>query len=169
MTDYKEIIKQLELNPHPEGEYYKEIYRSAEKISKEFFPSRYNGARSFSTSIYYMLAGEQISVFHKLESDEIWNFYSGSPLYIHLLDEKNGYKKVKLGNKFLNGELPQYIIPRGTFFAAEVEDKNSYSLIGCTVAPGFEFEDFEFGNANQLIKQFSEQKELILRLSKKDE
>lgn len=169
MINHEEIIKRIELIPHPEGGYYREIYRSEEKIDIIHLPERFNGERSFSTSIYYMLVKEQISVFHKLKSDEIWHFYYGSPLFIHLLDTKSGYKKLKLGNNLLDGETPQFIIPKETFFAAEVVDKKSFALIGCTVSPGFEFADFEFGIADQLLKQFPQQKELIIRLSKKDE
>lgn len=168
MINHDEIIKRIELIPHPEGGYYREIYRSEEKIDINHLPERFNGARSFSTSIYYMLVKEQISVFHKLKSDEIWHFYYGSPLFIHLLDTKSGYNKLKLGNNLLDGEIPQFIIPKETFFAAEVVDKKSFALIGCTVSPGFEFADFEFGIADQLLKQFPQQKELIIRLSKKD-
>lgn len=169
MINHKEIIKRLELKPHPEGGFYREIYRSEEKIDKNSLPGRYKGDRSFSTSIYYMLIGEQISVFHKLKSDESWHFYSGSPLFIHILDSKSGYKKIKLGNNIITGETPQFIISKETFFAAEVEDKKSYTLIGCTVSPGFEFADFEFGKIDQLIKQFPEQVKLIKRLGKQDE
>lgn len=169
MINHEEILKRFELIPHPEGGYYREIYRSEEKIDINHLPERFNCERSFSTSIYYMLVKEQISVFHKLKSDEIWHFYYGSPLFIHLLDAKSGYKKLKLGNNLPDGETPQFIIPKETFFAAEVVDKKSFALIGCTVSPGFEFADFEFGIADQLLKQFPQQKELIIRLSKKDE
>lgn len=169
MINHEEIIKRLELKPHPEGGCYREVYRSEENIDSNQLPDRYNGNRSFSTSIYYMLVGEQISVFHKLKSDEIWHFYFGSPLLIHLLDAKSGYKKIKLGNNLISGEILQFVISKETFFAAEVEDKNSFALIGCTVSPGFEFADFEFGIADKLINQFPQQIDLILRLTKKDE
>ncbi|MBS3946326.1 MAG: cupin domain-containing protein [Melioribacter sp.] len=169
MINHEEIIKRIELIPHPEGGYYREVYRSEENIISNQLPDRYNSKRSFSTSIYYMLVKEQISVFHKLKSDEIWHFYHSSPLHIHLLDAKSGYKKLKLGNNLIAVEIPQFVIPKGTFFAAEVVDKKSFTLIGCTVSPGFEFADFEFGIADQLLKQFPQQKELIIRLSKKDE
>jgi predicted cupin superfamily sugar epimerase len=169
MINHEEIINRLELKPHPEGGYYRESYRSEETIERNSLPDRYNSGRSFSTSIYYMLVGEQISVFHKLKSDEIWHFYYGSPLLIHLLDAKSGYKQLKLGNNLLSGETLQFVIPKETFFAAEVENKNSFALIGCTVSPGFEFADFEFGIIDHLIKHFPQQKELILRLTNIDE
>lgn len=162
-----EIIRLLGLHPHPEGGYYKEIYRSAEIINKTSLPERYNGDRSISTSIYYMLAGEDFSSFHRLKSDEIWHFYTGSKIILHLLDEKTGYKKILLGHSLASGEKHQCVIEKGIYFAAEVADKSSFSLIGCTVAPGFDFEDFEFADEVTLINSFPSQSDLIRRLCRK--
>jgi hypothetical protein len=167
MIDPFEIIQLLKLIPHPEGGYYREVYRSDEIVKKESLPIRYNGNRSVSTSIYYMLVGEQVSRFHRLKSDEIWHFYLGSQLIIHILDHKSGYEKITVGNDLNNGELPQLIIQKEKYFSAEVSDKNSFSLIGCTVAPGFDFNDFEFGQEEKLINSFPEYAELIKRLCKK--
>lgn len=167
MNNYNEIVKFFKMLPHPEGGYYREVYRSEEIIKKDFLPGRYNEDRAFSTSIYYMLAGEQISHFHKLKSDEIWHFYLGSHLIIHMLDHKSGYEKIQVGNNLTNGEIPQLIIQKEKYFAAEVSDKNSFSLIGCTVSPGFDFNDFEFGTEEILISSFPEYTELIKRFCKK--
>lgn len=164
---YDEIIDGLGLHPHPEGGYYKEIYRSGEIIPKETLPDRYKSDRAISTSIYYMLTGEDFSSFHRLKSDEIWHFYSGSQIILHLLDEKTGYKQIILGNNFFNGEIPQFVIEKGIYFAAEVADKSSYSLIGCTVAPGFDFEDFEFADEGILINSFPSQRDLIRKFCRK--
>jgi len=166
MKEQKLIIEKLNLTPHPEGGYFREIYRSSESICNENLPSRYDSKRSFSTSIYYLLAGEQVSRFHRLKSDEIWHFYKGATLVIHCLNEKTGYRQLKIGLDFQNNTFPQYVIKKGTWFAAEVEDKNSYSLIGCTVAPGFEYEDFELASRSQLIEIFPQSEELIIRFTK---
>lgn len=163
----KEIIGVLGLLPHPEGGYYKEIYRSGELIKKTSLPERYNNDRSISTFIYYMLAGEDFSAFHRLKSDEIWHFYSGSRIILHLLNEKKGYSKIVLGNNLTSGEIPQFVIENGIYFAAEVSDKSSYSLIGCTVAPGFDFEDFEFADESSLTRSFPWQSKLIKKFCRK--
>ena len=162
------IIEKLHLIKHPEGGYFKEIYRSEENIELDALPDRYESSRCFSTSIYYLLVEDQISCFHKLQSDEIWHFYKGAPIIIHCLDTLNGYMKIKLGNKIENDIFPEHTIKRGLWFAAEVEDKNSFSLIGCTVAPGFEFEDFELAKQKELIKLFPQQKELIKKFTGDD-
>ena len=166
MEEAKLIIEKLKLIPHPEGGFFNEIYRSGESIEVQSLHSRYNSKRCFSTSIYYLLIGEQKSHFHKLKSDEVWHFYKGSPVIIHCLHENNGYIQIKIGSDFSNDIFPQYVIEKGTWFAAEVADKNSYSLIGCTVAPGFEFDDFELGSSKHLTEKFPGHKELIARFIK---
>lgn len=169
MKNYNEIVKLFGMLPHPEGGYYREVYRSAEIIKKDLLPERYKEDRAFSTSIYYMLAGEQVSHFHKLKSDEIWHFYLGSHLIIHILDLNSGYKKIKVGNNLTNGEIPQLVIQKEKYFAAEVSDKNSFGLIGCTVSPGFDFNDFEFGQEAILLNSFPDHIELIKRFCKKNQ
>jgi uncharacterized protein len=164
MTEADIIIKALGLLPHPEGGYYKEIYRSEEIINVSALPERYPESRNFSTSIYYMLLGKKISHFHQLKSDEIWHFYSGSPVIIHCLNH-DGYSKNVVGNNILKGELPQFIIKKGTWFAAEVADKNNFSLIGCTVAPGFDFKDFLLASRNELTKEYPLYNELITKFT----
>jgi uncharacterized protein len=165
-NDAKEIIESLNLSPHPEGGYFSEIYRSDEMLSNESLPHRYNSSRKFSTSIYYMLVENDISHFHRLKSDETWHFYFGSPVIIHCLSPDGKYNKVEIGCRFKNNIFPQFTIKKGIWFAAEIEDKTSFSLIGCTVAPGFEYDDFELGNRNFLINQFPVFKEIITRFTK---
>ncbi len=153
------IIKILELTPHPEGGYYKEIYRSNEIINFQDSDRRIGGSRNFSTSIYFLLAGEEISHFHRLTSDEIWHFYKGSPLLIHLI-EGDKYSSVEIGNN-IESEVPQLVIRKGIWFAAELMDKTGFSLVGCTVSPGFDFKDFELAEKDELIKIIPSQKKLI--------
>jgi uncharacterized protein len=158
------IVEKLGLLPHPEGGYYKEIYRTEEILDKKALPERYSSSRNISTSIYYMLKGEQISHFHKLKSDEIWHFYSGSPVIIHLLGG-SGYSKIVLGSDLERGEIFQHVIKTDMWFAAELENKNSYCLIGCTVAPGFSFEDFLLASRDELANEFPDYLELITKLT----
>lgn len=162
----RKLISELGLLAHPEGGYFKEVYRSNEKLKKEILPKRYSGNRCFATSIYFLLAGEDKSHFHKIKSDEIWHFYYGSTIIIHELTRKGKYQKTLIGSNILKGEKPQYVIEKGNWFAAEVKNKNSFSLIGCTVAPGFDFEDFELAKPQQLIKKFPKQKLLIKKFCK---
>lgn len=157
-------IEKLALRPHPEGGYYHETYRSLEMIDAACLPSRYNSDRNLSTAIYYLLQGEQFSAFHRLRSDEIWHFYTGSPLLLHTIDNNGKYSKIILGQHFEKGERFQAVVPQGDWFAAEVAVANSFSLLGCTLAPGFDFADFELGNRGKLVKKFPQHAELINRL-----
>jgi len=154
-------ITKLQLEPHPEGGYYKEVYRAGEIYFAEHLPGRYSGDRNFSTSIYFLLEGRQISKFHKLDSDELWHFYDGSSVRIYILKESKGLSEIVLGNDLNKGEMFQTTIERGNWFAAEVIDKSSYSLIGCTVSPGFDFKDFNLANRKELIARFPSNEELI--------
>jgi predicted cupin superfamily sugar epimerase len=158
--------EKLQLQKHPEGGYFKEIYRSDEKIKAEHLPERYQGDRHHSTSIYFLITSEEFSAFHRIKSDEIWHFYAGSSATIHIIDEKGQLTQIKLGNDFENGEIFQYAIPKGAWFAASVDEPDSFALVGCTVAPGFHFDDFELGKCDELIKMFPENEEVIRRLTR---
>lgn len=157
-------IKKLDLLPHPEGGYYKETYRSAELISAKNLPSRYHKDHCFCTAIYFLLNGHQYSAFHRIKSDELWHFHTGSPLRIYSIDKDGMLFEIKLGPHLERGEIFQAHLRQGCWFAAEVIDKEYYSLVSCTVAPGFEFDDFELANATELIAQFPRHKKLISRL-----
>jgi hypothetical protein len=160
------IIKKLNLIAHPEGGYYSETYRSEEFYNPESLPNRYHGSRTFSTLIYFLLREDQVSLFHRLVSDEVWHFYFGSPIILHTIDINGNYNQKIVGTKVLDDESPQVIIRRNTWFAAELKEKSQFSLVGCTVAPGFEFRDFELGNRDYLIKNFPQHSELISKFSK---
>jgi predicted cupin superfamily sugar epimerase len=162
----KEYIDKLQLKTHPEGGYYKEVYRSDELILSEHLPNRYKSSRSFSTSIYFMLEGKQFSSFHRLQSDEIWHFYDGTSLIVYILDEIGILEKIILGNDTKKGESFQVVVKKYTWFAAELVDKSSYALVGCTVSPGFDFSDFELGERYKLIEKFPQHHEEILKLTR---
>lgn len=162
----KFYINKLELQKHPEGGYYKEVYRSNEIILKENLPGRYGGDRNYLTSIYFLLVEENVSLFHKIKSDEIWHFYDGSTIKIYIL-KNDGVLSVKLlGRNLESGESLQVIIKKNTWFCAEVVNKKSFGLVGCTVAPGFDFNDFKLAERDELIKNFPNHKELIKRFTK---
>jgi len=160
----QKYIKQLQLKKHPEGGYFKEVYCSGEMILPEHLPKRYKSSRNFSTSIYFLLEGKQFSSFHLLQSDELWHFYDGSSVLLYIINQKGELSVKKLGRS-VDSEL-QLTIEKQSWFAAELEDKKSFALFGCTVSPGFEFEDFEIGRRDELIKNFPQYFDLIKRLTK---
>jgi len=165
MKKIQSIIERLQLEKHPEGGYFREIYRSSEILKQQALDNRYSGDRNYSTSIYYLLPGNSISRFHRLKSDETWHFYLGSTLILHCINELKGYYRIKLGGNFSENEILQFTIHYGDWFAAEVSDKKSYSLTGCTVAPGFSFQDFEFAVQDELSLKFPELKDLIIKFT----
>jgi uncharacterized protein len=159
-------IEKLELLPHPEGGFFKEVYRSSESVNKEHLPERFSGERNFSTSIYFLLKSDNFSSFHRIRSDEVWHFYEGSPVMIYMINEKGELNEVLIGRDPDKGEKLQYTVPAGDWFAAEVIEEDSYSLVGCTVSPGFHFEDFELAEKDLLVQKYPQHKKIITRLTR---
>jgi predicted cupin superfamily sugar epimerase len=156
------IMKALQLIPlEPEGGYFKEVYRSDEKIEKSALPKRFPGSRTLSTSIYYMLKKGMKSTAHRLKADEIWHFYLGGPLTLVEIEPDGKVRKTIMGHDLENGQVLQYVFRRGTVFGAYLSDKAEYALIGATVAPGFEYEDFEMPSKEDLLKEFPNAAEAI--------
>ena len=160
------VIKELNLKPHPEGGYFCETYRSAETIGTGCLPDRYGGGRAFGTSIFYLLNGHDKSYFHRLKSDEIWYFHLGAAIVLHVIDPENGYYPVELGPDLTEGEKLQWVIPAGSWFAAEVKGQTGFALAGCAVFPGFDFADFEMGNQDALLAQYPGLSEVIGKFCK---
>lgn len=158
-------IKKLQLQKHPEGGYFREVYRSDEEIKSEHLPGRYGGARNHSTSIYFLLQSDEFSAFHQIKSDETWHFYNGSGLTIHMINEKGKYSAIKLGSNPEEGEVFQFTIPHGVWFAASGDKSDSYALVGCTVAPGFHYDDFELGKRGVLTKLFPALRDIIAKFT----
>jgi uncharacterized protein len=164
-------IEHLDLSPHPEGGFYRETFRSEEVLAAGALPERYvGGERCFKTSIYYLLARGERSRFHRLASDEIWHFHAGDPVTVHLLDEEDGYRKRLVGTRVDRGDVLQLHIPRGVWFGATLDhsyDPRSagYVLVGCTVAPGFDFADFEVAEREPLLAAHPEQAGIIRKLT----
>jgi predicted cupin superfamily sugar epimerase len=158
-------IKQLGLKPHPEGGYYREMYRSLEMVPANALSERYASSRCFSTTIYFLLENQEYSKFHRLKTDEIWHFYSGSAITIHVITPEGGYHSFQLGPDFEKGEQFQAIIPAGHWFGATVNPGGAFTLAGCSVSPGFEFEDFELGDRSKLLAQYPQHSTLIEALT----
>ena len=179
-----EIIEFLQLKPHPqEGGFYRETYRSSENFS--VLPPRYTaaaggetatgktaldkttGSRCFSTAIYYLVTGEHCSLLHKLCSDEVYHFYLGSAVTLLMLHPNGEGERRYLGNNVSGGEQPQAVVPRGVWQGLCIEkgDKDSFALLGTTVAPGFEFEDNEVAERAALVAKYSQFAELICKLT----
>lgn len=158
-------IKLLNMTSHPEGGYYKEFYRSQKLIEPgNSVLKGYKGERNLATSIYFLLNGDQISAFHRLKSDELWYFHAGSPVMIYLIDKRGRLTPLKLGLNIEADEMPQVLLPKGVWFAAEVYNKESFSLFGCVVAPGFDFRDFELAEKSRLTEMFPQHETLISRM-----
>ena len=159
----KNIIDQYQLQEHPEGGWYREMYRSKMMIENSSLGGQFKSDKSVLTSIYYMLADNQKSVFHKIKSPEIWCFHQGMPLIIHEITIVGEYISTELSNE--EEGLLQYTVEPGNWFAAELKNGYGYSLVSCAVAPGFDFEDFELAQKEELIKNYSHLSNLIERLS----
>lgn len=166
LSEEKALIEKLNLLPHPEGGYYAEIFRSQLTVTvpAEIFAG---GSRSACTSIYYLLNNQSFSAWHRIRSDEIWNYHYGSTLTLLIIDEKGNLSQHQLGNPLLNEQnCLQIIAPANSWFCAFLTAKNSFSLLGCVVAPGFEFMDFELADRQKLIQQFPAHQVLIEKYSR---
>ncbi|MEM7296963.1 MAG: cupin domain-containing protein [Bacteroidota bacterium] len=161
MKRIDELIQSLNLQPHPEGGYFKETYRSDGIIEANSLSNNYSGKRNYSTSIYFLLTSDSFSAFHKIHQDEIWHFYEGSPIELHTISESGAHTRHLIGSDISNGEVYQLTIPGNHWFASKVLDPNSYSLVGCTVAPGFDFDDFTLVKRNDLVASFPLHQKLI--------
>lgn len=161
-------IDALKLIPLPEeGGWYNEVYRSDETIQPSALPSRFAGERCFATSIYYLLKSDEFSAFHRIQQEEIWHFYEGSPLIVHEIDLDGRYTAHRLGRDFDAGERFQLTIPRGHLFASSVtESEDSFSLVACSVSPGFEFVDFEAPRRDVLLQEYPQHTDVIRALTR---
>jgi uncharacterized protein len=157
----QQLIRELALNPHPEGGHYREIFRSDMRVTA---PSGYE--RSASTAIYFLLQQGEFSAFHRVSSDELWHHYGGDALDVHLL-EPSGPRTLLVGRDFARGERPLGVVPAGCWQAARPRaGTHGYALAGCTVAPGFEFRDFEMPPRTELLRIFPEHAALITSLTR---
>lgn len=155
----KYLVDQMNLLPHPEGGFYSETYRA-----KETLPTA-SGERNLVTVIYFLLTSEHVSRFHRIKSDEHWFFHEGSPLTIHSLTS-DGHEILKLGLPESNQNCaPQQVVKAQTIFGSCVDDEDSYALVSCVVAPGFDFKDFELFTAELLLQKYPDSEEIIKKLT----
>lgn len=168
MKDYHELIDKLNLIAHPEGGYYRRNWQSlftgdlVDSNKKLVFPTRTIGSSSI-----YMLPSAEVSAWHRLNCDEMWHHYSGSPLRIYILTSHKGLESHILGSDILAGQNPQIIVHRHSWAAAEVIEADSFSLCGCTLWPAFSYTDFELADPDKLMDEFPLHKDVILRIAKR--
>ncbi len=153
-----DFIRALNLQPHPEGGWFREIYRSGEQLDGALLPARYGGARAFATSIYYLLEANQFSAFHRLNSDEIWYHHAGGDMELVRLTPDGALVHEQIGPTSARW---QTVIPRGDWFAARPAPQAPFSLVGCAVAPGFAFDDFELADRAALLARYPAHAETI--------
>jgi uncharacterized protein len=151
------LISDLHLQAHPEGGWYRETYRSAERVTTSL-----GTVRSATTSIYFLLTSEVFSAFHRLASDETWHFYRGDPVTIEIIASSGAHERRVIGN----GDALQTTVAGGAFFASHVDAPNGYALVGCDVAPGFEFADFQLTTRSMLTAAYPQFGPLIARYTR---
>lgn len=155
----QEWIQYLGLEPHPEGGFYKSTFQSD---MKTVCPQ---GERPLYTSIYFLLRSQDVSHFHRLQSDEIWYYHGGSSLTVHMITPNGQYEEVVLGLNLEKGEVPQFNVPKHTIFGSSVREEDTFSLVGCMVSPGFDFADFELFDEEELLSQYPDYQEIIRKLT----
>jgi len=181
-------IRHLELLPHPEGGYYRQTYRSGLLLPRPALPHGFSGDRAASTAIYFLLEEHNFSAFHRLRSDEMWHFYVGSPLVVNVIGADGSYSEIRLGSDPEAGEAFQATVKAGSWFGSRLADcaeaqldlqlaqqnkfpeskasSKRFSLVGCTVAPGFDFEDFELAKRDELTRLYPQHRALIHSLTR---
>lgn len=157
----QQLIDKLGLLPHPEGGYFKETYRSTEDIAANALPDRFTAERQFSTAIYFLLLDDNFSALHRIKSDEVWHFYTGSPIVVTEINSEGSLTQTTLGSNVEQGQVFQHTVPAGSWFGSEVLGRSGYALVGCTVAPGFDMQDFEMADGQELIQQFPQHSTVI--------
>lgn len=160
------LVKKLNLEPHPEGGYFKEVYRSSEIIPQKALPEGFSGDRNIATAIYFLIEKNNFSALHKIKSDETWHFYYGDALEVIEIDENGVLTATAVGNNLVEGEIFQYTVKANTWFGSRVKSGGNFSLVGCTVAPGFDFNDFELGTKEVLVKLFPKHIEIINEMTR---
>ena len=164
-TEAESWIEALDLRPHPEGGLFRETWRSDETLGARALPARFAGERSMGTAIYYLLRAGERSRLHRLRADELWHLYAGGPLTLHLFTEGGDYRRRTLGQDPLAGHAPQLRVPHGCWFGAELPPGVPFALAGCTVSPGFEYDDFELADRSALLSRHPGHADVVTRLT----
>ena len=159
-------IDSLALSPPPEGGHYRVTYQSSLTIVQDALPSIFQGGRSASTAIYFLLAQTDFSAFHRIASDELWHFYAGSALIVYVIDPAGNCSEMHLGDAPEAGEVFQGVVKAGCWFASRLKSPAAFALVGCTVAPGFDFADFEMAKRSDLVAAYPRHRTLIEELTR---
>ena len=167
MPTAEEIIAKLDLKPLPEeGGYYRETYRAeGEGLPARDFGIDKDSNRSVSTAIYYLVTEDNFSSIHRISSDEVFHFYAGDPVEMIQFDDDGNLERRILGSDVMNNEEPQVVVPKGIWQALRLVEGGGWALLGTTVAPGFEFEDFEIGTREQMLELFPHLRTDIMRFT----
>ena len=166
MPTAEEIIKHLQLQPHPkEGGFFRETFRSSESFAASALPPRYQGSRAASTAIYYLLTPNTYSALHRLQTDETFHFYLGDSIRMLQLHPDGSTETIVLGPDVMGGQQLQVVVPRGVWQGSLLEPGGAFALLGCTVAPGFEYADYESGDRQTLLTRYPAAADWIRRLT----
>jgi len=144
------------MQPHPEGGFYKEVYRAKGTLPTDALPTDYLGPRNYATSIYFMLTRQAFSAYHRLRSDELWYYHTGAPVSLFCIDAQGQLQETVLGPNPEQGQVFCALIPAGTWFAARLTEQEGpdFMLMSCAVAPGFDFADFELAQRQDLVQRY---------------
>lgn len=159
-------IEKLSLEAHPEGGFFRQTYRAPIVIDRPSLPPSFKGPRSVCTAIYFLLSGAGFSAFHRLAADEMWHFYAGSTLQVHYIDPEGVLTTIALGPEAQAGEQFQAVVPAGCWFGSRLVQPDTFALAGCTVAPGFDFADFEIADRDALVEQYPQHRAIIEALTR---
>jgi predicted cupin superfamily sugar epimerase len=171
MPTAQEIIAALKLQPHPiEGGFFRETYRSSGIIPVESLPPEYSSqsGRSLGTSIYYLLTADTFSEMHRLPTEEVFHLYLGGPIRMLQLFAGGASRELVLGTDILGGQQPQVIVPAGVWQGSRLEPRVDFALLGATMAPGFDYADYEQGRRSVLAGLYPDQADLIHILTREE-
>jgi uncharacterized protein len=169
LSGLQQLIDFFGLLPLPqEGGYYVQTYQASESLEKIALPERYEANRNLGTAILYLLhkEGDTFSALHLLKTDEIYHFYLGDPVELLLLYPDGSHQVIILGQDIFNNEHIQFVVPHGTWQGSRIKPGGNYSLLGTTMAPGFDQADFILGDRESLCKQYPEVEKLIQQLTR---
>jgi len=160
-------IEHLRLSKHIEGGYFNEVYKSASLVPPSQLPEHFNAAspRHYFTHIYFLLEKGQFSALHRIKSDELWHFYDGDPIIIYEIEASGKLIKHLLGNDPLKKQTLFTVVKAGSWFGAALEERSEFALVGCTVSPGFDYDDFEMGGREEMLRLFPQYQEIVEKLT----
>jgi len=166
MPDAQTWIDRLALEPHPEGGYYREMYRSDDTLPVAALPDRFGDERNVAALIYFLLPADSFSALHRIQQDEAWHFYAGRPVTLHQMAPDGTCTTCTLSRALEEGHRLHTVVPAQTWFGATVDTDDGYALVGCTTAPAFDFADFELGDRASLVDAYPQHRGLIERLTR---